>query len=145
MDQAFPGAEGLVMALPILIGLIALLVGIAIAVVICLLISGCFQRIPQEFRLMEPAMVWLLLIPCFSLIWNFFVWPKLADSYKNYFDSVGNTEVGDCGKGLNMAYCIVCVCGVIPCVGYLAWPASIVLLIICLVKALSFKNQIDLA
>jgi hypothetical protein len=90
-------------------------------------------------------MVWLLMIPCFNVVWNFFVWPKLANSYKSYFDSAGITDVGDCGYTLNMAYCIVSACSVlawIPCVGYLIGLAALVLLIICLVKAMSLKARI---
>ena len=141
----FGGAESMLGAsLFVLVIFLVLAFTLAVAIAACIIISGCYKRIPQEFRQMEPAMVWLLLIPCFGMIWNFFVWPKLADSYKSYFDSVGNTEVGDCGKFLNMAYCIVAACALIPCVNYLAGPASLVLFIICLVKAVSLKNQIDM-
>lgn len=88
----------------------ALLIGIAISCVICFIISSCFKRIPQQFREMEPGMVWLLLIPCFGIIWNFFVWIKLSKSYQAYFQSEGVTDVGDCGYNLNLAFCIVAAC-----------------------------------
>jgi hypothetical protein len=87
-------------------------------------------------------MVWLLLIPCFRLVWNFFVYLQLADSYKAYFASVGRTDVGDCGRGIGLWYAICAACGIIPCVNYLALPAGLVLLIIYLVKATDLKGQI---
>ena len=40
---------------------------------------------------MEPAMVFLLLIPCFGLVWNFFLYPRLSRSFQKYFQSVGDT------------------------------------------------------
>src|SRR5262245_39903394 len=46
-------------------GIVGLIVGLAIAIAIILVISSCYSRIPQQYRLMEPGMVWLLLIPCF--------------------------------------------------------------------------------
>lgn len=121
---------------------VALVVGLAIQAVICWLVSTCYSRIPQQFREMEPGMVWLLMIPCFNLVWVFFVYPKLARSFKAYFDSVGKTDVGDCGAQLGLWYCICTACCIIPCLNYLAAPASLVLLIIFLVKAWGLKDQI---
>lgn len=87
-------------------------------------------------------MVWLLLIPLFNLIWNFFVYQKLPDSYKSYFSSQGRTDVSDCGKGIGLAYAISAAACIVPCLNYLAVPAALVLLIIFLVKAMGLKNQI---
>ena len=46
------------------------LIPIVINAFICLLLQRCFERIPQQFRQQQPGMVWLLLIPCFSLVWG---------------------------------------------------------------------------
>ena len=121
---------------------IAVVICLAIPVVVCLLLSGCYSRIPRQFRKQEPGMVWLLLIPCFNLVWNFFVYPQLADSYKAYFASVGRPDVGDCGRGIGLGYAVCLACCIIPCLNYLAGPAALVLLIIYLVKAMDLKNQI---
>ena len=68
-----------------------------IASIICyVLVSKCHEAIPEKPRAMKPGQVWRLLIPCFSLVWNFFVLPGLSKPYKSYFDSVGDTTVGDC-------------------------------------------------
>ena len=89
-------------------------------------------------------MVWLLMIPCFNLVWAFFVFLRLADSYQAYFQSVGDTEVGDCGRNLFLAYCIVLCCTIlpIPCVQPLVGLAALVLLILSLIKATNLKNRI---
>ena len=57
MQSNFPdGSEVAFAALPIIIGVVVLGIFLAIAIVICLLISNCFRMIPQEFREMEPGM-----------------------------------------------------------------------------------------
>ncbi len=72
------------------------------------------------------------------MAWNFFVYPRLSDSYKEYFDSVGRHDIGDCGRNLAFWYCV---CYIIPCVNII----SLVLLVIYLLKANDLKNQIPAA
>lgn len=140
-------------ALPILaiIGIIAvvLFVSLAIHVAVCWFLSSCFARIPVPYRRQEPAMVWLLLIPCFNLVWVFFVLPPLADSYRAYFEAQGRTDVGDCGRTLAMLYCIgtvlATVLGCVPFVSLancLIGPAIVVVLILFLIKAAVLKGQL---
>jgi hypothetical protein len=121
---------------------VVLLLVFGVTIIICLLLQSCYKRIPQQFRKMEPGMVWLLLIPCFSLVWNFFVFPRLSQSFKSYFDSVNRTDVADCAGNIGLAYSICCAVSIIPYLGCLTGIASLVLLIIYLVKATGLKNQI---
>ena len=122
--------------------LIGLAVALAVAIVLLYLIYSCYQRIPPQHRQMEPWQVWLLLIPLFNLVWNFFVYPKLAKSYQSYFAEQGRTDVGDCGEKIGLWYAICAAVCIIPCVNYVAGPAALVLWIIFLVKALTLKGQI---
>jgi heme/copper-type cytochrome/quinol oxidase subunit 2 len=128
------------------IGLFVYLVlaGIALCVhiVVCFFLYKFYQRVPQQFRKMEPGMVWLLLIPCFNLVWNFFVYIRLSRSLKGYFNSVGNQTVGDCGEGLGLAFSICEAATIIPCLGLLAGIGAIVLVILYLVKANQLTEQI---
>lgn len=140
--EGMEGAAAGVAAIFLMFAAICIGVSLVIAAVICFIISGCFKRIPQQYREMEPGMVWLLLIPCFGLVWNFFVWLKLAKSYQAYFQAQGIADAGDYGYNLNLAYCIVTVCALVPKLNCLTFPASLVLLIICLVNACSIKNRI---
>lgn len=82
--------------------MVGLLVGLAISAVICWLVFDCYKRVPAQFRKQEPGMVWLLMIPLFNLFWNFIVLPRLSESLKAYFDSVGKTDVGDCGRQIGL-------------------------------------------
>ena len=123
---------------------------LAILAAICLFLSSCFKRIPEEHRKLRPGMVWLLMIPCFPIVWNFFVYPALADSYTAAFESQGSNSHGDCGRMLSLVYCILYavsfVVSWLPCVGSvscLLLPASWILLILILVKAGSLISQIS--
>jgi hypothetical protein len=118
------------------------LISIAINAFICYLLQECYKRIPPQFRKQQPNMVWLLLIPCFAIIWNFFVFPPLSKSFKAYFDSVNRTDVGDCQQSIGLAYAICSVASVIPYLGCVTGLAALVLLIIYLIKTNELKNQI---
>ena len=108
----FGPAWGKIVALGVGVTFLLVLIALAIGILICWFLMTCFQRIPPQHRKQQPALVWLLLIPCFNLVWNFFVYPKLAESFKAHFDAAGPTDVGDCGQPLAMWYCILSVAGV---------------------------------
>jgi hypothetical protein len=112
------------------------------ALVVSLLMYSFLKEIPSEHRKQEPSMVFLLFIPCFNLIWNFFVFPKTAESFKSYFESRGVTDVGDCGYQLARIFCIVQCCTIIPCLGIFAWLAALVLATVLLVKFNQLKNRL---
>ena len=100
------------------------------------------SRIPPQFRKQQPGMAFLLLIPFFSLIWNFFVHPKIAESLKACFDAQGPHAHGDCGGSLALGFCICSVCSLIPFVGFLAGIAGLVLLILFYVKVFELSAKI---
>jgi hypothetical protein len=127
--------------------------GILIQVAVCYLLYKDLASIPEEHQKQSPAMVWLLLIPLVNIVWNFFVFPKIAESFKSYFDSVNVLDVDDCGKQLSMyfCYCVVAmvvvsfISNILPILGTLNCllsPASLVLIIMVLVKFNSLKNRI---
>ncbi|MCB1095430.1 MAG: hypothetical protein KDN22_07595 [Verrucomicrobiae bacterium] len=141
-DTAQPAADAI--GIGILLGAIflGLLIGLAIAALICYLVAQNYKAIPAAHRKMEPGKVWLMMIPLFNLYWMFPVFLGLADSFKSYFNSVGDESVGDCGRQLSLWYCIsTCLC-IIPLVNSIAGLASLVLLIIVLVRASELKKKI---
>jgi hypothetical protein len=121
----------------------AAVVGLAIQAVICWYLSTCLKAIPEEHRKQQPNMVWLLMIPLFNIVWQFFVYPKIAESFKSYFDSIGRTDVGDCGKNLALVFCILVCCGIVPYLNFCTGIAALVLFIIVLVRFGSLKGQIQ--
>ncbi len=95
-------------------------------------------------------MVWLLMIPCFNIVWNFFVYPALSESYTAAFESQGSNPHGDCGRTLALVYCILVavsvVLSMIPCISIISCftsLASLVVWILILVKAGGLKSQIS--
>jgi hypothetical protein len=136
--------EGLLRPTHFFIIICALMLQVGLSIVAIVLTYTDYQRIPPRFRKLEPGLVLLLLVPCFNLVWNFFVFPGLANSFKAYFDSIGDTSVADCGRDLGLGYAICCAVSVIPFVGCFTGVASLVLLILFLVKANDLKNRIPI-
>ncbi len=118
------------------------IIGLAIQAFICYLLSSALNVIPAAHRKQEPNMVWLLMIPVFNLVWNFFVYPKISDSFKSYFDSVGRTDVADCGRQIGLIYCILAALCVVPYANILTGLGALVLLIIYLVKVSELKGKV---
>ena len=87
-------------------------------------------------------MVWLLMIPLVNIVWNFFVYPKISESFQSYFNAQGRTDVGDCGKSLSMTFCILACTSVIPYLGACTGLAALVIWIIVLVKFSGLKSQL---
>lgn len=136
------GPQGAEIAVFLVIMAVALLIGLAIGIGICIMLHIIQARVPAEHQKITPGMIWLILIPIFGLVWNFFAFPRISESYKSYFDTVGDQSVGDCGKGVGLWYAICSACCIIPCVNYIAGPAALVLLIIFLVKLFGLRGRI---
>jgi hypothetical protein len=131
-----------------------LVIPYAILIWMCSFLSSCLVRIPEQFRKQKPGLVWLLLIPFFPVVWNFFVFPKIAESFSLYFAAQKKNDVGDCGYRLAIDFCICCACicftplfWIIPLVGWAIGLAITfappVLLILVLVKFSSLKARIS--
>lgn len=131
-DPSHFDPSAMIAAMSAFYGVIAF-VGLAIAILLSYLLYTLYTAVPEQHRVMRPEMVWLLLIPCFGVIWNFWVYPGLSKSFKSYFDSVGDTTVGDCGKALAIWFCVCVFC---------CGPAALVLLIIFMIRAFELKNKI---
>ena len=121
----------------------AVLATLMIYAVVCFLIASPLSAVPEEYRAISPGQVWLLMIPCFNIIWAFFVGQRVPQSFQNYFQSTGNTRFGDCGAQIGLWWAICIIGSAIPCLNYAAGPAQLVLLIIFIVKLWGMKGEID--
>lgn len=146
MNSGAPGSAevGVAIGIVIVVFLVFLLIGLAIQAVICVFLSKPLKVVPEQYRLISPGMVWLLMIPVFSLIWAFFVYPPVSKSLKKLADAQGDRTVGDCGETIGWVYCGLCVAAVIPYLGVLCGIAAIVLVILYLVKVNTIANQLNL-
>jgi len=92
------GDDAAALVVMIVFMLVMLLIVLAISAAICIMLHVIQSRVPVEHRKISPGAIWLILIPFFGLVWNFFVFQRIPESYRSYFDSIGDTSVGDCGK-----------------------------------------------
>jgi hypothetical protein len=91
--------------LAVLCGVI--LIALVIHIFFLLTMMRALQRVSPPNRLMQPGMVWLNLIPCVNLVWQFFIATQVPDSLKNEFQARGLPEQGDFGRGIGLGYCIL--------------------------------------
>ena len=80
------------------------------------------------------------MIPCFNLVWNFFVFPRISRSYESYFRSMGRTDI-DGASQLGWLYCVCAAAAVVP-LNQLAGLAGLVFLIVYLVKIDGLGKQV---
>jgi hypothetical protein len=113
-------------AIGVLIGVcIFLLIVLIIYIFFLLTLSKALSRCRPNKRTMEPGLVWLNLIPCFSLVWMFITVIRIAESLRREFRARGRTSDGDYGYSIGLTMCglnvasipISFVLGLIPIIG----------------------------
>ena len=126
----------------------------AITAVACLVVLGlmiwlvygtmarALARVPPQYRLMSPGLAYLCLIPLFGIIWIYFVVSRTSRSLEGYYRAWHRHDVGDCGRGLGLAWAILTSCLVVPILNYLAWIPWLVCMILYLARINDLKNQI---
>jgi hypothetical protein len=107
-----------------------------------LTLQKTLNKCAPENRAMQPAMTWLLLIPCFGLVWHFFVVLNLSKTLAAEFQKRGIAEEPEPGKILGLVMCILFCCGPIPFLGYLCGPAGLVCWIIYWVKIAGYSKKL---
>jgi len=108
----------------------------------CWVVTDCYRKIPQEHHAMAPRLVWLLMIPVFNIVWNFWVFPKLSKSFRSYFDSVQDATVGDCAARIAHWVCLCGALSLFPPLVPLAAPAFLILLIVYLLRTMDLRGKI---
>ena len=136
-------------AVAAIIGIIAMVIGLVIVVAaIALMVYTIYtyftslDAIPPQFRTMEPGMIFLMFIPCFGIIWIFFIVTKIPESFRNYFWATGNHRFGDCGAALGMWYAILAVISSIPYVNFLTIIPTLILLVMFVLKLNEMKKAV---
>ena len=84
-----------------------------------LTLQKALNRCSPECRAMNPGMVWLMFIPLFNLVWQFFVVLNMAKSLGAEFQKRGLAEDPNPGQTLGLVMCIGnLICGP---VGLICW------------------------
>jgi hypothetical protein len=113
---------------------VASLIGLAIGAFICYQLYLAAGQLPAPSRKLAPASVFLLLVPLVNFVWLFFVVIKLSQGYQEYFAAHPRPGVGDCGYGVGLGWAIASVCVFLPLAHVFAGLASLILMILYLVK-----------
>lgn len=111
-----------------------------------LTLQRALARCSPVSRTMEPGMVWLCLIPFFSLIWNFFVVMALGKSLGNEYARRGIPSPEPLpGQPIGLAMSICMCCSIIPVLGILASLAGLVLWIMYWIKIANYSGVLNYA
>jgi len=137
-DNAAAGIGMIFVAL----GLVMLLIGLVVMVFYILTLQKALNKCAPENRAMQPAMTWLLLIPCFGLVWHFFVVINMAKTLGAEFQKRGLAEEPEPGKVLGLVTCGLFVGSCIPFLNYLCAPAGLICWIIYWVKISGYSGKL---
>ena len=118
---------------------------VVVAIFYILTLSRALSKCSPASRTMEPAMLWLLLVPLLNLIWTFFVVLAMAKSLGNEFRlrNIPNAEP-EPGKSLGLAMSICACCSIIPILGLIAACAQLVLWIMYWVKMANYSRILEM-
>ena len=126
--------------------LFIIIFGIVLLPLIFFLVSlmKTLQECDSKNRTMEPGLVWLNLIPIFSLGWMFYTVIKVWDALKAEFKS-RNLQSNDpqFAYSIGLAYCITLACSIIPFIGFFTSISSFILWIIYWVKTHKYSTQLN--
>jgi hypothetical protein len=98
---------GLALGMICIIGGVVLAVVLVIAIFYLLTLQKALSRVSQRNRLMEPGMVWLMLIPCVNIVWQFMIAVNVPGSLRNEFRDRGRDDGSDYGKSLALTQAIL--------------------------------------
>ena len=115
---------------------------LAIGLVYIAFLGSVLKKCSPPSRMMSPGLVWLLLIPLFSIVWNFFVVIALADSLGDEFRlrNIPTTDPKP-GKSVGIAMAVCGACMIIPFVNILAILPEFILWVFYWVKMAEFSRR----
>ena len=119
--------------------IIVLLLVLVVAILYLLNLQNLMKSIKEENREVPPGNVWLMLIPLFSIVYAFILYPKISASVKKELESRGME--GDGSKNLGMALAVTGALGVVPVLNTIAGLANFVIFIIWWSKTAGYKNM----
>jgi hypothetical protein len=123
--------------------LISLAIMLIPAIFYILTLQKALNKCAPENRAMQPAMVWLLLVPLVNIVWSFFVVLNLAKSLGAEFQKRGIAEEPEPGKKLGLIMCVLVCCGIIPLLGMLCSLGGLVCWIMYWLKIAGFSKKLD--
>jgi hypothetical protein len=135
-------ANGISSAAIVIAGLIVFAILLVPLIFYLLTLQKALNNCAPQNRAMQPGLVWLMLIPCFGLIWHFFIVVWLAQSLGAEFKSRGIAEEPQPGLTLGIIMCSLCCASIIPIIGALFGLGYFVCWIIYWVKVAGYSKKL---
>jgi len=107
-----------------------------------LTLQKALTRVAPERRTMNPPMVWLGLIPLFSVVWNFFMVIALAKSVGAELRARNIPDEAEPGKTMGLVWASLNAACLIPGLGLLLGLPVLIMWIIYWVKIAGFSAKI---
>ncbi|MFN4006162.1 MAG: hypothetical protein ACK4HE_01495 [Chitinophagaceae bacterium] len=117
-------------------------IGLTVTIFFILTLRNCLRQVRPENRRFEPNNTWLLLIPLFSLVYNFFVVKGISESLQNEYEQLGENPTTAPAYQLGLAYSIASCLTWVPMAGSFIAIAAFVLFIVYWVQIHEHKNRI---
>lgn len=105
--QGLPPEIAGILGIIIAVACVVLVIVFTIYIFYLLTLQKALNRCSPRNRLMEPAMVWLYLIPCFNLIWQFFIATRVPGSLQNEFRDRNRDDGSDYGRSIAMTAAVL--------------------------------------
>ena len=110
-----------------------------------LTLQKALNKCAPQSRTLEPALVWLYLVPVVNLVFAFILVLGMAKSLRNEFDRRGiGVPDREPGQAIGIAMSVCACCSIIPLVGFLAFVAHLILWVIYWMKIAEFSKALDL-
>ena len=103
------------------------------------------KLVGPQHQSMSPGLVWLNLIPIFSLGWHFYTVSKITQSLNSWHHSRDQQDPDNGANTLGITMCALMVATIIPLIGGLISIAALVIWIIYWVKIAGYNKQLTLA
>lgn len=128
----------------IVLAVLIIAIPIVVGIFYCLMLQKALERCSPQNRAMSPGLVWLYLIPIFSLVWHFFIVLNMAKSLHAEFAYRGMVEEPNPGQGIGLATCMLHCLFWIPFFGGLIWVGGLVCWIMYWMKISEYSGKIAL-
>jgi hypothetical protein len=130
-----------------IVALVLIAAALLVFILFLLNLKRMLDQVNPDNRMVPPANVFLMLIPVFSLVYGFILFPKISESLRREYESRGMTMPGDGLKVLGSAFAGLSLFSMI--VNYLETPLSavvsialLVIFIVYWVKSAQIKNAL---
>lgn len=126
--------------LPFVFLIFLVVIGFAVAYILTL--QRAISRCAPQNRATSPESAWLLLIPIFSIFWQFILYPRISETLEREFRSRGLPIEPEPLRNLGLAVAVLHVCWFIPFVHIFTGIAGFICLIFYWIKISDYSSQL---